>query len=253
MFTFRDRAPSQGRADQGAGVGSVDVAFTDRHGGVSGPPFDSLDLSRSRPDGDRELSENFALVAAAFGVSGFATMRQVHGADVREVDNIGPTTDPCDALVTRTPGVALCVRVGDCVPVVLADAGHGVVGVAHVGRPGMVAGVVAATVGAMCRLGASDIDAYVGPHICGACYEVPAVMRAEVSRSVPASFACTSWGSPSVDIGAGVAAQLRQAGCVVHDVAVCTRESADLYSYRRDGQGSGRSAGLAVLREPPDG
>jgi polyphenol oxidase len=64
----------------------------------------------------------------------------------------------------------------------------------------------------------------------------------------PAAFACTTWGTPSVDIGAAVISQLAAAGCTVHDVAVCTRESADLYSNRRDGASAGRFGGIVVRR-----
>ncbi|MGA9344566.1 MAG: laccase domain-containing protein, partial [Nocardioidaceae bacterium] len=108
MFLHRDQLDSD--------AGFVDVAFTDRYGGVSKPPFDSLDLSRSAAGRDEELRANLSSVSDAFDVSGFATMTQVHGSEVRLVHGPGPVSEPCDALVTTTPGVALCVRVGDCVP-----------------------------------------------------------------------------------------------------------------------------------------
>jgi YfiH family protein len=234
-------------------AGTVDVAFTDRHGGVSSAPFDSLDLGGSGPDGAANREANFATLAKAFGVDGFATMRQVHG---REVCTVGAPTDPrptCDGLVTDVPMVALCVRVADCVPVVLADADVGITGVAHAGRNGVVAGVVGATVEAMRTLGARDILGWIGPHVCGGCYEVPDQLRAAVSEVVPAAFACTTWGTPSLDLGAAVRAELVACGVVASAVPGCTRESIDLYSYRRDRAGSGRFAGLVVLREPDRG
>jgi copper oxidase (laccase) domain-containing protein len=73
-------------------------------------------------------------------------------------------------------------------------------------------------------------------------------MRDEVAAAVPAAHAESSWGTPSVDLGAGVRAQLEELDVVVHDASRCTRESADLYSYRRDGDGAGRLAGLVRLR-----
>lgn len=229
--------------------GVVDVGFTDRHGGVSEPPYDSLDLSRTR-DG-AQLRANFALLARAFGVSGFVTMHQVQGADVAIVTSLDGPQVSADALVTAEPAVALCVRVGDCVPVVLADAEEGVVAVIHAGRAGVVAGVVAAAVAAMRSLGASGITAWVGPHVCGGCYEVPAAMRSEVAATTPAGFACTTRGTPSVDLGAAVSAQLTAAVCRVIDRSVCTMESPDFYSYRRDGAASGRFAGVVVRRSAP--
>ncbi len=152
-----------------------------------------------------------------------------------------------DGIVTDRPGTTLLVRAADCVPVLLADPMAGVIGAAHCGRPGLAAGVVPATVARMRDLGAGStrcVTAWVGPHVCGACYEVPAEMQAEVGEVVPAAVATTSWGTPSLDLGAGVLAQLAAAGVTAHDASRCTRESADLYSYRRDGLRAGRLAGL---------
>lgn len=243
-------------------AGTVDIAFTDRFGGRSGGPFASLDLSASAPGRAEEIARNLAALASAFGVARFARMRQVHGADVRIVDvndvrrmNAGaPVVDapvpiePSDGLVTDQPGVALCVLAADCAPVVLCDADAGVVAVAHAGRQGVVAGIIAATTAAMRDLGATRIDAFVGPSICSGCYEVPAAMREEVASVEPAAFSTTRWGTPSVDVPGAVTSQLRVAGCQVTDLARCTMESADLYSYRRDGANAGRHAGIVVRR-----
>jgi YfiH family protein len=166
-------------------------------------------------------------------------------AVVTSVDDPQPAAD---GLVTSAPDVALCVRVGDCVPVVLTDPGRGVVAVAHAGRRGVVTGVVPATVARMLACGAEAVTAWVGPHVCGDCYEVPAQMRTDVAAVVPAAFACTTKGNPSVDLGAAVTAQLTGSGCVVVDRSVCTLECADFYSYRRDGRNSGRFAGIVVRR-----
>ena len=70
----------------------------------------------------------------------------------------------------------------------------------------------------MRELGADEITAWIGPHVCGRCYEVPESMRAEVAAVVPESFAETSWGTPALDIGAGVRAQLARAGVTVVEV-----------------------------------
>jgi polyphenol oxidase len=231
---------SQHRADGAAGV--VDVVFTDRHGGISAPPFDSLNL------GGADGSHNRRLVAAALGVDDLVVMRQVHGSDVATVDAITPEQPTCDALVTTTPDLALCVRAADCVPVVLADPDVGVVGVAHAGRDGVAGGVVPAAVAAMREQGAARITGWVGPHVCGGCYEVPDNLRRAVADRVPATFACTTWGTPSIDLAAGVAAQLTAADCEVADASACTRESDDLFSYRRDGSAAGRHGAVVILR-----
>lgn len=234
--------------------GAAEVAFTDRHGGSSGGPFASLNLALGGDDDPAVVERNLAAVATAFTggrPASLVSMGQVHGSDVavlEPADLESPTgsrvVPAVDALVTAVPGVVLVVRVADCVPVVLVDDRAGVVAVAHAGRPGLAAGVVPRTLEAMRALGADQIHAWVGPHVCGSCYEVPAALRAEVAARVPASFAETSWGTPALDIGAGVHAQLAQAGVTATDVSRCTLEDDDLYSYRRQGAEAGRLAGL---------
>ena len=91
------------------------------------------------------------------------------------------------------------------------------------------------------------IHAWIGPHVCGRCYEVPASMRDDVDAVVPGTATETSWGTPAVDLGAGVRSQLSTVGLETASVELidrCTREDPDLYSHRRDGASSGRLAGL---------
>jgi copper oxidase (laccase) domain-containing protein len=131
----------------------------------------------------------------------------------------------------------------------IADPDARVIGAVHSGRPGLAARVVPAAVATMRAQGAAAITAWVGPHVCGSCYEVPEEMQAEVGALEPAAVATTSWGTPALDIGAGVRAQLERDGVSVVDVSRCTRESPDLYSHRRDGTRAGRLAGLIRLRD----
>lgn len=243
MFAFQDRR------------GPVDVAFTDRHGGTSGGPFASLNLSDSTGDSTAAVQHNLDAVAAAFSDDSAAPrlvlMHQVHGADVHVVDgaeNHLATAPVADALVTALPDVVLVVRVADCVPVLLADAQAGVLGAAHAGRSGVAAGVVPNAVEAMRALGATQITGWLGPHVCGACYEVPEQLQAEVTSVVPECSARTPAGTPSLDLGAGVTAQLRRDGVEVVDASRCTMEDRDLYSHRRQGGRSGRLAGLVTRR-----
>lgn len=231
------------------------MAFTDRHGGVSAAPFESLNLGSAAGDAEGNVERNLALVAEAFGVGvgQIARMNQMHGADVAVVREVAPPGQRprVDAMVTDLPGVALAVRVADCVPVLLADPTAGVAGCVHAGRAGLYEGVVQAAVDAMRGLGARQVTAWVGPHVCGRCYEVPEQMQQEVTAVVPEAKATTSWGTPALDLGAGVHAQLAAAGCELVDAARCTREAPDLFSYRRDGKQSGRLAGLVRLLPEP--
>ena len=235
--------------------GPVALAFTDRHGGVSAAPFDSLNLAWAGGDDPDAMEENHRRVLADFapgsGLDSLAQLSQVHGNSVAVVGADGPAHDVQghlhavgDALVTAQPGICLMVRAADCVPVLLADREGRVVGAAHCGRPGLAAGVVPATVAVMRDHGAGGLTAWIGPSVCGRCYEVPQEMQDDVAAAEPASRATTSWGTPALDVAAGVRAQLARDGVEIVDLSVCTRESPDLFSYRRDGPRSGRQAGM---------
>ncbi|MDX2677792.1 peptidoglycan editing factor PgeF [Streptomyces soliscabiei] len=234
-------------------VSGAHFAFTDRWGGVSAAPYAELNLGGAVGDDAEAVRTNRELAAKSLGLDpGLVVwMNQVHGDDVAEVDGpwTTPLTPPVDGLVTATRGLALAVLTADCVPVLLADPVAGVAAAAHAGRPGMVKGIVPAAIDAMESLGADParIVARTGPAVCGRCYEVPETMRAEVAAVEPAAHAETSWGTPAVDVTAGVHAQLDRLG--VHDrerSPVCTRESEDHFSYRRD-RTTGRLAGYVWL------
>ena len=233
-------------------LGPADLAFTDRYGGVSASPYDELNLAVSGADDPVAKAENLRRLADDFAPGDVVCdLYQVHGAEVVVAEGPWPERPHADAVVTTTPGVTLMVRAADCVPVLLIAPDEAVIGAAHSGRPGLAAGVVPAAVTRMRELGAGRIEGWIGPHVCGRCYEVPARLRADVAAVVPESFAETSWGTPSLDLGAGVRAQLEELGVAVHDVSRCTRESDDLYSYRRDGEGAGRLAGVVRLGGEP--
>ncbi|MEW1807944.1 polyphenol oxidase family protein [Pseudarthrobacter sp. NPDC080039] len=169
-------------------------------------------------------------------------MNQVHGTTVALMDAQSPVP-VADAMVSR--GLPLAVMVADCIPVLLAgESGSGpVLAAVHAGRPGVANGVLPAAVDSMKALGASRIRAWMGPSICGSCYEVPAALRDEVSALVPATRSTTSWGTPALDLPAGARSQLEAAGVDVEYSGVCTLETETLYSYRRD-RNTGRFAGL---------
>jgi YfiH family protein len=229
--------------ERGAGVR---FAFTDRHGGVSRPPYASLNLATHVGDDPAAVATNRARLGAEIGVP-IAWMDQVHGTAVAVVESPDDPPPQADALVTRTRGLALGVLVADCTPVLAADPFAGVVGVAHAGRKGLALGVVPALLTAMADAGATEITARVGPSVCGRCYPVPADLQAEVVRAVPGARSTAADGSPSLELAAGVVDQLTEAGVSVEWLPECSVEEPDLYSYRRDGGVTGRYAGLVWL------
>lgn len=194
--------------------------------------------------------------AAGLGSRGFRFMNQVHGSEVAVIAadaSGGPAAIPgepaataptADAMVST--GEPLAVMVADCVPIVLVgESGTAgpVLGVVHAGRPGLAAGVVPAALARMRAVGAVDIGAWIGPSICGKCYEVPEGMRADVAAIVPAAWCTTAQGTPGLDLPAGVRSQLESEGVAVEYAGGCTREDGELYSYRRNNN-TGRFAGL---------
>ncbi|MET7849196.1 peptidoglycan editing factor PgeF [Streptomyces avermitilis] len=234
-------------------VSGAHFAFTDRWGGVSAVPYEELNLGGAVGDDSDAVRTNRELAAKSMGLdpARVVWMNQVHGPAVAVVDEPWGTRPVAevDAIVTRRRGLALAVLTADCTPVLLADPVAGVAAAAHAGRPGMIAGVVPAAVEAMVGLGAdpSRIVARTGPAVCGRCYEVPDAMRAEVAAVEPAAYAETSWGTPAVDVSAGVHAQLERLGvCDREQSPVCTLESGDHFSYRRD-RTTGRLAGYVWL------
>ncbi|MGW0137871.1 peptidoglycan editing factor PgeF [Streptomyces calvus] len=234
-------------------VSGAHFAFTDRWGGVSAAPYDELNLGGAVGDDPGAVRTNRELAAKSLGVdpARVVWMNQVHGADAVVVEEPwGERPVPeVDAIVTARRGLALAVLTADCVPVLLADPVAGIAAAAHAGRPGLVAGVVPAAVRAMTEQGADParIVARTGPAVCGRCYEVPSAMRAEVAAVEPAAHAETSWGTPAVDVAAGVHAQLERLGVRDREQSpVCTLESADHFSYRRD-RTTGRLAGYVWL------
>ncbi|MFJ4919247.1 peptidoglycan editing factor PgeF [Streptomyces sp. NPDC088725] len=241
---------------QQAAAGSTSgahFAFTDRWGGVSAAPYGQLNLGGAVGDDPAAVLANRDIAAKSLGLDPVSVvwMNQVHGRDVAVVDGPWGSADipAVDAVVTGRGGLALAVLTADCVPVLLADPVAGVVAAAHAGRPGMVAGVVPAAVEAMTALGAqpSRITARTGPAVCGRCYEVPAAMRDEVAAVVPEAWSETSWATPAVDVTAGVHAQLAALGITDrHASEVCTLESDDHFSYRRD-RTTGRLAAYVWL------
>jgi YfiH family protein len=237
------------------------AAFTSRRGGVSVPPFDTLNLGDAVGDDPAAVASNRWLAAQACGRVGDRTawMRQVHGSDVAYAAAGRPATKGAalavgatpavDALFTDVPALALGVLVADCVPVLVADPVARVIGVAHAGREGMAAGVVPALVRAMTGAGSDParMRAVIGPAICGGCYEVPDQLRERIAGVVPSAGCVTAKGTPGIDVRSGVGAQLAAAGVqAVSRDPRCTAETPALYSYRRDGQ-TGRFAGLVWL------
>ena len=176
----------------------------------------------------------------------WTVLKQVHGARVVVVDGPGGATgEAADAAVAVSSGAALAVLTADCAPVALASP-EGVVGVAHAGWKGLRAGVVEATVKAMRRLGATRVEAVLGPCIHACCYPFGSEELDSVQTRLGAQVrAVDQHGAPALDLPAGVRAALHSSGAtLVGDADICTRCSDRHWSWRRSAE-SRRQATVA--------
>jgi polyphenol oxidase len=157
----------------------------------------------------------------------WATVNQVHGGDVVEVETSGCAGE-ADAMLTRVPGLALAVLTADCLGVVVS--GRGGLGVAHAGWRGIVSGVLGNLVARMARVGIEPTIAHVGPAIGPCCFEVgdDVASRFEVDDR-----ATTTWGTRSVDLIGAARRQLHP--IPLRDSGRCSRHDPGHHSHRANG------------------
>ena len=232
------------------------VAFSTRHGGVSRPPYDTLNLGFSTADDPSAVGHNRRVLAAALGLdlARLIVPGQVHGTSIREVGSSeagrgasGPAdvVADTDGLLTRTRELPLFVGVADCVPVLIV-AGEPTTALAlvHAGWRGMAAGIVGAAARALAGY-APARAAVIGPSIGPCCFEV----SADVGERFEATFAGT-WRDGRVDLWEAARRQLAQNGVdprLVATAGLCTHHERDFFSHRRDGGLTGRQAAIAWL------
>ncbi len=240
----------------------VGIAFSERLGGVSEGAYASLDLAGHVGDGPALVDENRSRLLDSIGIgalrSGLTTAEQVHGAGVVEVTRAnsgsgafvaggaGPVPG-ADALWTRERGVPLLLMFADCVPVVLVRPSVPAVAVVHAGWRGAAAGVVESAAAVLGVLpGPDDMEAFVGPHIGGCCYEVGADCVSHFDNS----FVTITAASTRLDLGAAIADALKRSGIPEGrqwHLGICTAHNTDrFYSHRAEGP-TGRHGALAVI------
>lgn len=240
--------------------------FLGRLGGVSDGAYASLNTGVGSNDDPARVAENrrraVAAVAAVAPGARLIGLYQVHGADCVTV--VAPPEDGfrphADALVTDAPGLAIGILTADCAPVLFADAEAGIVGAAHAGWKGALAGVTDTTILAMEALGAQRdrIAAAVGPCIAQASYEVDAAFRARFSAHDPATerfFSDAREGHARFDLEGYVAHRLAAAG--VRRIELLGRdtyaEESRFFSYRRATHRGEGDAGrqISIIAPPP--
>jgi polyphenol oxidase len=226
------------------------LAFSTRRGGVSTPPFDSLNLGRSTEDDASAVAENRSRLLRALGLDPLrlATAGQVHGVAVARVAAPGHLPE-CDALVTTVPGVALAVTTADCLA--LLYHAPGAVAAAHAGWRGIAAGMPRVALDALCEAAGCDpgaVRVHLGPCIRACCYEV----RDDVLAHFDPRFVTHVEGHARLDLVAAARADLCAAGLrdeQLADTGACTAcEPHWYFSHRRDHGRTGRLWAVAALR-----
>jgi YfiH family protein len=219
-------------------------AFFTREGGVSEDIYASLNAGFGSDDDPAKVAENRARMAKAVGVSPerFLTAYQIHSPEVvvAETPWAAEARPRADAIVTRVPGLAVGVSTADCGPVLFADPQARVIGAAHAGWRGALAGVLESTIAAMETLGADRgrIVAAIGPMISQKNYEVGNDLVAQFSKADADNarfFAAGRPGHAQFDLPGFIASGLAAAGITrVEDLAACTYADPKLfYSFRR--------------------
>lgn len=228
--------------------------FSLRTGGVSEGAFASANLGRALGDLPEHVEENHRRLAAAVGYEQVFEVSQVHGAMLRQV-RIGQAPEvvrqeEADGVFAVEPGVAVGIRVADCVPILMAVKGTSRVAAVHAGWRGVEAGIAGrAAVTILGGRGTEELLVAIGPHI-----RMP---RFEVGEEVATRLEAVSYGAdaidrsrpkPHIDLAAIVSAQLHTIGVTqIDDVGGCTYDdSDDFFSYRRDDGTTGRHLAVVV-------
>ncbi|MBI5230650.1 MAG: peptidoglycan editing factor PgeF [Coriobacteriales bacterium] len=242
------------------------VAFPERSGGVSQPPYSSLNLASHVGDDPAAVDGNRGRLLAAFGLDDLrerlVTAEQVHGTEVVAVDNVDAgrgafasagrqTVEGVDGLMTRTPDLPLLLLFADCVPIVLVEPDAPAVAVVHSGWRGALAGIPALAVAALSRdfgVEASRLHAYVGAHIGGCCYQVGDEILSQFANTF---VTVAPVESDRLDLGAVVTESLTGAGVLASNVSrlgTCTAEATDrFFSYRAEGGVTGRHGAFVCI------
>ena len=226
-----------------AALGPVPHGFLGRRGGVSTGDLAGLNVGYGSSDERDAIAENRRrAVAAVLPGAGLATVHQVHSATVVVAEQPWSQAErpQADAMITNCPNLLLGILTADCAPVLFADVEAGVIGAAHAGWKGALAGVTDATVAAMEQLGArrERIRAAVGPCIAQSSYEVDAAFQARFVDHDSHNgrfFVQADGGKPRFDLESYVGARLRAAGIASAEAMhLDTYASADrFFSYRR--------------------
>lgn len=233
-------------------------AFCTRDSGVSPPPFNSLNFSVREGDSPENVSGNWNLLSAGFGIHAgqFFTLRQVHGNGILIVDSrsSGSGDLEYDAVASSEKGIALCVKTADCVPVLLADRNLKAVAAVHAGWRGTSLQIVSKMAAFLCEkfgVGSTELLVALGPAIGPCCYEVDSVVREAMSGPAEQFFQQTGkHGKWKLDLPAVNRSQLINVGLPPENISssgLCTACRTDLFYSHRAEKKTGRQLNFIMI------
>jgi YfiH family protein len=226
---------------------NVSIAMTNRHGGVSASPFDSLNLGTHVGDDIYSVMQNRQMLQQQLGLTCPITwLDQVHGTQVLELDSLKPTEPViADAVYSRSAGQVCAVMTADCLPILLCNKAGTEVAAVHAGWRGLCYGVIEAAV-AKFNAPNSELIAYLGPAIGPSTFEVGNEVReAFCQQDIKAEHCFIAHNDKYFANLEGLAQlRLRALGIShIHSASVCTFSDLDYFSYRRSTP-TGRMASL---------
>lgn len=215
------------------------AGFSIKFGGVSNGRFSGLNLATHVGDELSLVEQNREILRQKIGAKKLIFMEQIHSNDVYEISNIDDKIPPCDALITSLKGVAICVMVADCSPILVLDRLSSKIAVIHAGRAGVIGKILSKTIKKM-NCDPVNLEVIIGPNIKGSCYEIGDLDLGEFNIFK---------NDAKFDMDAALKNELEGLSVLDYKFSqICTHCDERFYSYRRDGI-TGRFCGFTYLKD----
>jgi len=236
----------------------ITAIFSERNGGISPIPFNSLNLGHNIGDNSKNIEANLLRLTETAGFCGRPHQtEQIHGTDCFRCSGSGSLhSKQADILLSNKPGIPIAVRSADCLPILMADPTNKIVAAVHAGWRGTAAGVAIKAVEQMLKMGAKQehIHASLGPAIGPCCFEVGADTAEMLKNSVAGAGHCITYSpEPRPNLTGINLLQLKKAGVTEDHIetfyicSCCHPER--FYSFRRDRGVTGRHLAVVALPE----
>ena len=235
---------------------SILAFFTDRHGGVSKVPYESLNVSDSVEDKPSDIIKNRQIIADNndFLLENMVYMEQIHSANIKIVTNsFVSKIRGCDGIITDKIKIPLMTMAADCAPVLVYDKGKKIIAALHSGRVGTFKGVISAAIYKMrINFGSlqEDIVVHVGPSIAKCCYEIDESIANFTIKNFGSKYISSKNNKYFLDIKSIIKEQLISLKLLEKNIRIsdiCTSCDKNCFSYRRDGL-TGRFCGIIMLK-----